>query len=196
MTSQFVALQFSLNYNIVKSLFEHVRHLFIDMINLNHMHTEKHNTCLFAKPAESYHTTLGCGLIRSQSKQGQARSAHLNEWHSEERQCFLVIKEVGVFHLETFQKAWKGAKRDIATGCHFLSKSQTPKSFTLTLIKAHVSFARAGRCELGHPRANSQSLFHTTSICRQSAVSASTVPFINASPQLSELCVNIAICSK
>jgi len=78
-TSQFVVLQFSLNYNIVKSTFERVRHLFIDVINLNHMHTEKHNAGLFAKPAESYHTTLDRGLIRSQSKQGQARSVDLDE---------------------------------------------------------------------------------------------------------------------
>ena len=174
-------LQFSLNYNIVKSIFEHVRHLFIDVINLNHMPTEKHNTCLFAKPAESYHTTLDRGLIRSQSKQGQARSVHLNEWHSEESQCFLVIKKVGVFHLEAFQKAWKSAKREIATGCHISSKRQTPKSLTLRLIKTHVIFARVWRCELRHLQANSQSSYHNISICMQSAVTANTVPFINAS---------------
>lgn len=172
--------QFSLNYNIVKSLFERVRHLFIDVINLNHMHAEKHNTCLFAKPAESYHTTLDCGLIRSQSKQGQARSVHLNEWHSEESQCFLVIKEVGVFYLETFQKASKGAKRHIATGCHIWSKRQNPKSLTLMLIKTHVIFARVWRCELRHLPANSQSSQHTMSVCMRSAVTARTVPFVNA----------------
>lgn len=160
------------------------------------MHTEKHNTCLFAKPAESYHTTLDRGLIRSQSKQGQARSVHLNEWHSEESQCFLMIKEVGVFHLETFQKAWEGAKRDIATGCHILSRRQTPKSLTLMLIKTHVIFARVWRCKLRHLQANSRSLYYTVSICMQRAVTANTGPFINASLEISELYVNIVIYCK
>lgn len=139
--------QFILNYNAVKSVLECVIHLFIDVINLKHMHAEKHNTCLFAKPAVSSHTTLDRGLIRSQSKQGQGRSVHLNEWHSEERQAFFMIKEVGVFHLETFQKAWKGAGRGTATACRILERRWTPRSLTFTLIKIYVIFTREKRCK-------------------------------------------------